>query len=128
MLIRPVLSLIALGGALLGASVAAGAQSSPYPMPTAPAAAGPQDQAPPGAHRKNRMRAALQQLDLSSGQRQQIASMMKSFRASRQSATPMTRKQLRANIEGVLSPEQRNEFETLMRRRPAAPPPAPSTT
>jgi len=124
--VRPVFSLIALAGTLLGASAAAGAQSAPYPLPSAPAAAAPQNQGPPpaGAHRKNRMRAALQQLDLSNDQRKQIASMMKSFRAARESATPITRKQLRSNIEGVLTPEQRNEFETLMHRPPQAVPPA----
>jgi Spy/CpxP family protein refolding chaperone len=129
MLVRPVLSLIALGSALLGASVAASAQSAPYPLPSAPAAAVPQNQAPQRHHRRNRMREALQQLDLSSDQRKQIASMMRSFRASRQSATPMTRRQLRSNIEGVLSPQQRSQFDLLMRhRRPPAANVAPAST
>jgi len=126
---RPYLSLIAFASALLGGTVAAGAQSAPYPMPTAPAADGSQAQ-PSATHARhpNRMRAALRQLNLSPDQRSQIAAMMKSFRASRRSATPMTRKQLLANIASVLTPDQRAKMQTLMHHRRRQPDPAPSAS
>jgi Spy/CpxP family protein refolding chaperone len=124
---RPYLSIFALAGALLGATVAAHAQ--PYPMPTAPAGANapaPQTGAP-GAlpHRHNKLRGVLSQLDLTPDQRKTIRSAMQSFRASRNTATPMTRRQLFSNIENTLTPAQRTQFENGMRRQgpPQAPPP-----
>ena len=123
---RPYLSIFALAGALLGATVAAHAQT--YPMPTAPAganAAAPQGVPP---HRHNRLRGVLDQLKLTPDQRTQIRSAMQSFRASRNTATPMTRQQLFASIEGTLTPAQRTQFENGMRRQrqPASPQAAPS--
>jgi Spy/CpxP family protein refolding chaperone len=115
--IRPSLALFALAGALIGASVAARA-AAPYPLPTAPAADAGQTQAGAPAHpRRNRFRAALAQLDLSDAQRSQIRTMMQSFRTARKSATPMTRRQLVTNIEGILTPGQRTQLQTLMRHR-----------
>jgi Spy/CpxP family protein refolding chaperone len=127
---RPYLSIFALAGALLGATVAAHAQT--YPMPTAPAganAAAPQAGAPGvPPHRHNRLRGVLDQLKLTPDQRTQIRSAMQSFRASRNTATPMTRQQLFASIEGTLTPAQRTQFENGMRRQrqPASPQAAPS--
>jgi Spy/CpxP family protein refolding chaperone len=115
---RPYLALVALAGALFGATVAARAENGPYPLPTAPAADGAQPQVGAPAHpRRNRLRAALAQLNLSAAQRSQIRSMIRSFRVARQSATPMTRRQLVSNIEGVLTPDQRTQFQTFMRHR-----------
>jgi Spy/CpxP family protein refolding chaperone len=101
--------------ALLGASVAAGAQT--YPLPTAPPGANAAPAAAPGAAQhpaRRRFRAVLRQLGLSPAQRTQIRSMIVSFRASRGTASPMTRRQLLTQIEGVLTPEQRSQFDAAM--------------
>ena len=123
MIVRPYLSVLAIAGALLGGTVAARAQS--YPMPTAPAGASANHPGAPAAdgrpHRHNRMREALQNLNLSPAQRGQIRTAFQQFRAARSSATPMTRAQLRNQIEGVLTPTQRLQFETNIRRRPVQP-------
>ena len=125
---RPYLSLLAMAGALLGATIAANAQS--YPLPTAPpGATAPNAQpAAPGALRPhhNRLRMALRSLTLSSDQRGQIRAAFQQFRASRTSATPMTRRQLRGQIEGVLTPAQRGQLRTWMQQHPPAPLPAAS--
>jgi Spy/CpxP family protein refolding chaperone len=63
------------------------------------------------------MRAALRQLGLSADQKTRIAGMLASFRASRQTSTPMTRKQLMSDIAGVLTPDQRTKLHAIMRRR-----------
>jgi Spy/CpxP family protein refolding chaperone len=60
------------------------------------------------------MRAALSSLDLTADQQTQIKGFMKSFRDSRQTSTPETRKQLLAQIEGVLTPDQQGKFEAGM--------------
>ena len=124
---RSYLSILTIAGALLGGAVAANAQS--YPMPTAaPGASSSQQGAPnhTGAPRhRNRMRTALRNLGLSAAQRGQIQAAFQQFRASRSSATPMTRRQLRDHIEGVLTPAQRQQFEANIRHRSAqAAPPA----
>jgi len=108
---RLVLAPLALAGALLGGSVAAFAQAAPAP------AAAPQntDGAPaPAMHHHSKMRAVLSSLDLTSDQQTQIKGFMKSFHDSRQTATPETRKQLLAQIEGVLTPDQQGKFEAGM--------------
>ena len=116
MSIRLFLTPFALAGALLGASVAAFAQAEAPPAP----AGAPQA----GMHRPHgKMRAALATLNLSSDQRAQIKGFMKSFRDSRQTATPETRKQLIGQIEGVLTPDQQSAFETQLHApAPAAQP------
>ncbi len=116
MFVRPSLSILALSYAVLGAS--AGAQAQSYPLPTAPpAAAGAAGAAAPGApqHRRARLRMVLGQLGLTQNQRIQIRSMVQSFRAALGTATPITRRQLLAQIEGVLTPAQRAQFEAGMR-------------
>jgi Spy/CpxP family protein refolding chaperone len=108
---RLILAPLALAGALLGASVAAFAQAAPAP------AAAPQnaDGAPtPAMHHHSKMRAVLSSLDLTADQQTQIKGFMKSFRDSRQTSTPETRKQLLAQIEGVLTPDQQGKFEAGM--------------
>ena len=109
---RPYLSLFAIVGSLLGASVAAGAQAAPASSATmaSPAAAMPGAQ----HHHGGRMGRALRALDLSASQQSQIKTLMTSYRSSRTSATPQTRKQLMAGIENVLTPTQRSQFETAM--------------
>jgi Spy/CpxP family protein refolding chaperone len=123
--VRPYLAILAMLGALLGATVAARAQA--YPLPTAPpgAAAAPQNAAPGAAQRRRpRLRMVLRQLDLTPAQSGQIRSIVQSFRASRSSATPMTRRQMLGQIEGVLTPGQRGRFEAGMHphRQPQAAP------
>jgi Spy/CpxP family protein refolding chaperone len=118
-------------GALLGAGAAAGAQT--YPLPTAPsgANAGPAAAAPGGPQHpaRRRFRAVLRQLGLSPAQRSQIRSMIVAFRASRGTATPMTRRQLLTQIEGVLTPQQRSQFDAAMHpRRSAMPAAAPQSS
>jgi Spy/CpxP family protein refolding chaperone len=127
---RPSLSVLAMFCALLGAGAAAGAQT--YPLPTAPPAnAGPADGASGAAQHpaRRRFRAALQALGLSPAQRTQIRSMIVAFRASRGSATPMTRRQLLTQIDGVLTPQQRSQFDAAMHpHRQAAPAAAPQNS
>jgi Spy/CpxP family protein refolding chaperone len=109
---RLILAPFALAGALLGGSVAAFAQAAPAPATAAPQNA---DGAPaPAMHRHAKMREVLSSLDLTSDQQAQIKGFMKSFRDSRQTATPETRKQLLAQIEGVLTPDQQGKFEAGM--------------
>lgn len=113
---RSYLSLFAIVGALLGASVAAGAQT--VPASPAPAASGAP--AAPGTghhHRGGRMGRALRGLGLTSNQRAQIKTLMTSYRSSRTSATPQTRQQLVAGIENVLTPTQRTQFEASMQHK-----------
>ena len=129
MSLRPYLALIALAGSIAGASVAARAESSSYPLPTAPpGATGQAPGAPTGQARPNRLRAALAQLGLSPAQHSQILSMITSYRAARGTSTPITRKQLLANIEGILTPDQQRRFQTLIRHRGPRPDPAAPAT
>jgi Spy/CpxP family protein refolding chaperone len=110
------LTILALVGALLGAAVAAHAQT--YPLPTAPPGANAAgSQGPGAAHGGNRLRMALRGLNLSPDQRGQIRAFVRQFRAERNTATPMTRKALLAQIEGTLTPQQRSRFESRMRAR-----------
>jgi len=122
-IIRPYLSVLAIAGALLGGTVAAHAQS--YPMPTAPAGASANQPTAPTTdgrpRHRGRMREALQNLNLSPAQRGQIRTAFQQFRAAKSSATPMTRAQLRNQIEGVLTQAQRQQFETNIRHRPVQP-------
>jgi len=110
---RLILAPLALAGALLGGSVAAFAQAAPAPAATAPQNA--DDGAPAQAmHHRSKMREVLSSLDLTDDQKAQIKGFMKSFHDSRQTATPETRKQLLAQIEGVLTPDQAGKFEAGM--------------
>ena len=121
MSIRLFLTPFALAGALLGGCVAAFAQAAPPPAPapaqqqgaTPPAGADGAPNAPPRHHAN--VRAALATLDLTSDQQAQVQSFMKSYRASRQTDTPETHKQLMAQIRGVLTPDQQTRFRSAMR-------------
>jgi Spy/CpxP family protein refolding chaperone len=127
------LALPLLAGALFANSAVASAQTAPAApadsaASAAPAAAG----APPAPqagghhrHRKNRMMAALRGLNLSDDQKTKIEGFMTSYRDSRTSATPETRGQLRAQVESVLTPDQRTQFDTKLKHHgPPAPAPA----
>jgi Spy/CpxP family protein refolding chaperone len=126
--VRPYLSILALLGALLGATVAAHAQS--YPLPTAPPAAGAQGPGAAGAthgHRA-RLRMVLRRLNLTPAERSAIRSFVQSFRASRGTANAITRRQLLAQIEGVLTPDQRARFEVGMRAQRRLPQATPQSS
>ncbi len=122
MLHRTFLALPILAGALFASTAGAFAQTAP----AAPAAAAPAASAAPQTwpahhhHHKNRMLSALRQLNLSDDQKSKIKGFMTAFRDSRSSTTPETRAQLRGQIEGVLTPEQRTQFEAQMKPNPAA--------
>jgi Spy/CpxP family protein refolding chaperone len=122
--VRPCLSILALSCAVLGATAATQAQT--YPLPTAPPAAGAAQGAGPGAaqRRPGRLRMVLGQLGLTPNQRLQIRSMVQSFRAARGSATPITRRQLLTQIEGVLTQAQRAQFEAGIHPQRRVPPAA----
>jgi len=123
---RTHLTIIALIGTLLGASVAASAQSDNAPG----------DAAPPGRH-MNIMQRAMQGITLSPSEQSQIEAAEQKFRDSRKSATPETRADLKADIEAALTPEQRTQFDGNIKtiraqmrakRRAAESAPAPSAT
>lgn|GEM_PF-2227278 len=113
-------AILALAGALPLASVAAFAQSvtpPPYAVPgTGPNGAPPPP--PPGArpHRRSPLQRALAGLALTPGQRARIHTYMAAYRQSRASATPETRAQLIAQIEGVLTPGERTAFVARLQR------------
>ncbi|MBD5635477.1 MAG: hypothetical protein IAI49_13455 [Candidatus Eremiobacteraeota bacterium] len=118
MLGRFILTPLAFATALLGASVGALGQSQAAPAPAGTAA--PQSQSPnggPAPRHGSRIRAALRSLDLTDDQKAQIDDVMRQFRESRRSQTPMTRDRLLAQITGVLTPTQQARFRAAMRRR-----------
>ncbi len=117
-------SAFALAATLL-VPLAASAQSvAPPPAPQAPAAG-----APAHAHHAG-MRQALKNLNLSDDQRKQIAGIMKQTRQANQNADPQTRranmKQMRAQINGVLTPDQQTQLRVTLRNMHRANAAAPS--
>jgi Spy/CpxP family protein refolding chaperone len=110
------LSVLALAAALF-VPVAASAQQAP------PAAQAQPQQAAPGAAPAHKHRAgirqALKQLNLTPDQRRQIAGIMKQTRLANQNADRPTRKanmkQMRAQIDGVLTADQQTQLRTTLR-------------
>lgn len=92
-----------------------------YAQQDGPPNAQQQGEPQPGApgmkrHGKNKLRVALRSLDLSDDQKSQIKGYMEQFRSSHQNGgTPETRRQLMANIESTLTPDQRSQFHDAMR-------------
>ncbi len=113
-----ILCLALLAGSLSTGS-AAFAQVAPSSPAPASAEASPAPEIAPHHRRPNRMVAALEALDLSDDQKAKIKDIMTAYRSSRDSATPETRKQMRDQVEGVLTPPQREQFESRMKHRPA---------
>ncbi len=127
---RSFLASFVLAGVLLGAYGTAFAQSAPAPAP--PAAQqnqngpggpdqqmGPDGQPDPNAPPQrppNRMRLAIQSLTLSPDQHAKIQGMLRSFRQARQAGTPVPRRQMIAQIESVLTPQQQHRFEAQLHR------------
>ena len=116
-----------LAGALLGVSGTAFAQSAPgpapYDMPGAPTNPNGQGQGQGGQfgpngqpHHANKMRLALQSLNLNDQQRSQVKSMMKNFKQQRKAGTPVKRREMIAQIESVLTPQQQQQFEATLRQ------------
>ncbi len=122
MAIRKLLVLPLFAGSLIAGSAAAFAQTTPAAPAAAEASAAPAMAAHP--HHKNKMMSALRELNLSDDQKTKIKAYMTSYRDARSSATPETREALRGQIEGVLTPDQRTQFEAQMKphMQPAAAP------
>jgi Spy/CpxP family protein refolding chaperone len=81
-----------------------------------------QPQAAPGAaapHHRAGLRQALKRLNLTPDQRQQIAGIMKQTRQANQNADQPTRranmKQMRAQINGVLTADQQTQLRRTLR-------------
>jgi len=112
------LSAIALAAGLL-VPVAACAQQNPAPaqaQQTEPQR-GP-DAAASAHHHRAGLRQALKRLNLSDDQRRQIAGIMKQTRAANQNADQPTRranmKQMRAQINGVLTADQQTQLRRTL--------------
>ncbi|MGB8267814.1 MAG: hypothetical protein WCE44_15930 [Candidatus Velthaea sp.] len=110
-------------GAMLLVPVAVSAQTAPQ-LQTPPAASAHH-------HRHGGIGHALKTLNLSPAQREQIAGIMKQSHAANKNADPKTRranmKQLRAQINGVLTPDQQAQLKTELRKEHAARATAPKT-
>ncbi len=106
---RPTLTGIALIATLLGASLAANAQEQADPnAPTQP-----QMQTHP--HHRSLMARALDGMTLTPSEHAQIRAAMAKFKASRKTSTPETRRDLQADVEAALTPDQRTQFESNVR-------------
>jgi Spy/CpxP family protein refolding chaperone len=109
---------IALAAVLL-VPVAACAQQSP-PSSSQQGQPAPQQAAPGAAHHHRAgIRQALKRLNLTDDQRRQIAGIMKQTRQANQNADQPTRranmKQMRAQINGVLTADQQTELRKTLR-------------
>ncbi len=109
--------------------LAASAQNAPAPgAPAAPAAQSHHHRH--HRHHHNRYMHAMRGLNLSDAQRQQIAGIVKGVRSQNEGADRQTRranmKALRAQIEGVLTSDQRNQLHANLaesrRTKPNGPP------
>ncbi len=105
MIHRTHLTVLTLVGTLLGAGVAASAQSAPTPAPGYGQPPGP------GGHRRSPMDRAMEGLDLSPAQLSQIQAAKSKFKEMRHTATPETRRELMSDVEAALTPVQRTQFE-----------------
>ena len=100
---RTHLTILTLIGTLLGASVAANAQSNPAPADAPP---------PHHGHRMNMLARAMQGITLTPAEQSQVDAAQQKFRAARKTATPETLKDLKGDIEAALTPAQRTQFES----------------
>jgi Spy/CpxP family protein refolding chaperone len=116
---RSSLIILTLIGTLLGAGVAAGAQATSQPTDVAPGAPAPAEH-----HHASMLKMALAGLNVTPAEKAQIRAAEQKFKASKQTSTPETRAQLKADIEAALTPDQRTGFEsnmkTMMAQRRAA--------
>lgn len=109
----------ALAAALAIPAAALAQQAPPAPAPGAPAGAPGQ----PGMHRHGHgggFRHALQSLNLSDAQKTQIQQVFAQSRGANRNADPATRKanreKTRAQIEAILTPAQRAQFQTALQQ------------
>jgi Spy/CpxP family protein refolding chaperone len=106
-------------GAALSVPAAALAQQTPFPSATAPAypAAGPRAG---HHHHNNRFRAALRGLNLSAAQQQQIDQAFARTKTANRNADRATRRanmqKLRSDVETILTPAQRAQLQTQLRK------------
>lgn len=118
---RPSHFVFALAAAMLAASVAASAQSAAPSAPSAPAGA--------HHHHHHGWRAALAQLALTTDQKTRIDALVRADRSaletSADAGTPAGRAayraKLRSDIETVLTPDQKTQFEASMTHHHARP-------
>ena len=117
-----------IAAAALAASVSLPLAAMAQSAPGAPPAEG----APPAAashHHGGHFMRALHKLHLSPEQKQQVMSRVKDLRQANQNADPQTRRanvqQFRHQLDGILTPSQRAQFQTELRheRRNAMPAP-----
>jgi len=66
------------------------------------------------------MRVALRSLDLSDAQRQQLKGIYVQARTARQNGQPISRADLLKQINGVLTPAQRTQFQAALAKARAA--------
>jgi Spy/CpxP family protein refolding chaperone len=117
--------------------IAAAALAASVSLPLAAIAQTPAAAPPAAAHQRSHHHGhfmhALHTLGLSEAQKQQITSHAKEMRQANQNADPQTRRanmqQFRAQVDGVLTPSQRTQFQTELRneRKNAMPRPAASS-
>jgi Spy/CpxP family protein refolding chaperone len=107
--------------AFLSLPLAASAQSAP----AAPAVSAP---APAHHHHKSRYMHALKQLNLSADQKAQIKGFSQTARTANENADPATKKanmqKLHAQIDGVLTPAQRDQLKAALAKAGPATAPA----
>jgi Spy/CpxP family protein refolding chaperone len=124
--IRPFLAALAFTLAL---PLAASAQSAPAapavpPISSSPATPGAAPAAPHHPHHRSRYFAAIRSLNLSDDQKAQIRGMVRAAKQSNAGADAPTRranmKQLRAQIAGVLTADQRTRLRTALAQQRAA--------
>ena len=107
--VRPLMTLLAMAGTMLGASLAA-CTSNPESASTQSVA-----DAGPGAHH-NPIRAALAAITLTPAQQTQIDGFRQQARAAREAGNPEPRGQMIKQIEGVLTPDQLATFKSTLDR------------
>ncbi len=118
---------LALLALTLGLPAVASAQTAPAAPGAPPAASAPANTAPGSVprHHHNRYMRAVRSLNLSDAQKQQIRGFVQAMRTANQNADPVTKranaKQLRAQIDGVLTPDQRTQLRAALAAPVSAP-------
>jgi Spy/CpxP family protein refolding chaperone len=116
---RPLAAIVLAAGLLV--PVAASAQANPPPAQVQQQQPqnGPGPAAVPAHHHRAGLRQALKRLDLTDDQRHQIAGIMQQTRLANQNADKPTRhanmKQMRAQIDGVLTADQQTQLRRTLR-------------
>jgi periplasmic protein CpxP/Spy len=111
-----------LGAAALAAALVVPVAALAQQAPPAPAAPGAPGQPGMGRHgHRGGFRHALESLNLSAAQKTQIQQILAQARGQNRNADPATRKanreKLRSQIEAVLTPAQRTQFQTVLQQQ-----------